>query len=260
MNTLTTFSRYALSLVLFSSVAVVGCQEQGADAANMPPKLEVVGGETVDWGDVGDGKLEHTLKIVNVGGDTLRISDVKPSCGCTTAPLDKDMLLAGDTAIVHLTMDVAGRQGATTKSLRIMSNDSTSPTTTVQLKANVIQHVVANPNYFNVSDVEPGKEGSSTIQLVNVGKEPVTVQPPKELDTPLMAVQFDMKEPVTLQVGDSLAVTVRATPLNSGVSSAAYVFKTDSKMSPEVKVSLTVATRAGSPTGTVQGTSASRGG
>ena len=143
------------------AVLFQGCQESGASTPNGPPKLQVVGGDTVNWGEVGGGKLQHSLKIVNVGGDTLKIAEVKPSCGCTTAPLDKQELLTGDTATINLTMDVAGKHGPTSKTLRVTTNDSTSPVTTVFLKANVVQHIVAEPGYFSISNLEPGAEGSS---------------------------------------------------------------------------------------------------
>lgn len=244
--------RIALFLALgLGSGWMWGCAEN-AGAAAQPPKLMVVGGETVDWGEVGGGELKHALKIVNVGGDTLHIVEVKPSCGCTTAPLDKKMLLAGDTATINLTMDVAGRSGETTKTLNITTNDSTSPVTTVHLKANVVQEVKIEPTYFHIDDVEPGKEGSGSIVLRNVGKSAVTIEPPTEEDVPLMAVRFDMLKPVTLQPNDSLVVKVFATPLNAGASMAHYIFKTNSKLTPQIKVPLSVATKADSPTGVAE--------
>lgn len=228
-----------------------GCAEN-AGAAAQPPKLLVVGGETVDWGEVGGGELKHSLKIVNVGGDTLKISGVKPSCGCTTAPLDKDILLAGDTATINLTMDVAGKHGATEKTLTISTNDSTAPVTTVHLRANVVQEITAEPAYFHVDNVSPGEEGSGSILLRNVGKGAVTIEPPQEQDVALMTVRFDMLKPVTLNPNDSLRVTVFATPLNNGASTGHYVFKTNSKLTPQIKVPLSVATKSDSPTGIVE--------
>lgn len=225
-----------------------GCAEN-AGASDAPPKLAVVGGDTVDWGEVGGGELKHSLRIVNVGGDTLKIAEVKPSCGCTTAPLDKDILLSGDTATINVTMDVAGRTGETMKTLRISTNDSTAPITTVYLKATVVQEIVAEPAYFFINDIESGQEGSGSITLRNVGTQAVTVQPPKEQDVPLMAVRFDMMKPVTLQPNDSLVVTAYATPLNPGSSQAHYIFTTDSKKTPQIKATLSVNTKASSPTG-----------
>ncbi len=242
MKFMTRVHLFALLSIGFGIAFLQGCQENSGAVSHGPPKIEVIGGDTVNWGDVGGGELHHTLKIVNVGGDTLKISEVKPSCGCTTAPLDKDMLLFGDTAVINLTMDVANKHGETSKTLRVVTNDSTSPVTTVFLKANVVQHIVAEPAYFSISELEPGTEGTSKIVLRNVGKETITVQPPLEVDTPLMAVKFSMTSPVKLNPGDSLPVTVYATPLNPGPSAANYIFKTDSKMSPEVKVGLSVST------------------
>ena len=240
-----------LAAVAIGSAQFWGCTEN-AGAAGNPPKLMIVGGDSVNWGEVGGGELKHTLKLVNVGGDTLKITEVKPSCGCTTAPIDKDVLLSGDTATISLKMDVHGRIGRTMKTLRISSNDSTSPTKTVMLKANVVQAVIASPAYFHISDVAAGQEGSSTVELKNIGKEPVTIQPPKEENVPLMAIRFSMLKPVTLQPSDSVAVTVYATPLNTMPAPVHFTFTTDSKLTPEVHVPLSVVTKADSPTGVAQ--------
>ena len=105
----------------------------GMAAPDGPPKIQIIGGETINWGQVGPGVLKQAMKITNVGGDTLLINDVKASCGCTTAPLDKKVLMPGDTATVNVSMDVNNRSGEQHKSITITSNDSTRSTITVQL-------------------------------------------------------------------------------------------------------------------------------
>lgn len=62
-----------------------------ASLAFAQPKISIQGGDTQDWGKVKpkDSPLKASIKITNEGSEELKISDVRPGCGCTTAPLDK---------------------------------------------------------------------------------------------------------------------------------------------------------------------------
>ena len=65
------------------------------------PQMEIIGGDTYNWGKVKPGKnpLKATILVRNIGNEELHITQVRPGCGCTTAPLDKDKLKQGDTAL-----------------------------------------------------------------------------------------------------------------------------------------------------------------
>lgn len=87
------------------------------------PKLEIVGGDTHDWGTVKvfESPLKTIITIKNTGNQPLRVFEVKPSCGCTTAPLDKDILNPGETAKIDIKLDLKGNVGAITKDVNIMT-------------------------------------------------------------------------------------------------------------------------------------------
>ncbi len=205
-----------------------------------PPKLMIVGGDSIAWGRVAPGVLKYDLKIVNAGGDTLRITEVHPSCGCTTAPLDKRNLGPGDTAHVAVSVDVASRTGDQHKSLTITSNDSTRKVLVLPLTAFVVRELVMHPEYFPVIDsAKTGVEKPSTITIVNTGTEPYTIQPPTLTTAAEMLVRFDMTAPHDVAPGDSLRVTAFVKPIHEGTSSAEVVFNTSNKNTPTLKASLT---------------------
>ena len=233
----------SMMIVMLLGLGAVGCEEKTGEVAgdpSAPPTLEIVGGDTIDWGEVGGGELEQELRLVNAGGGTLEILNIKPSCGCTTAPIDKDKLASGEEATVKVTMDVATRTGPTQKTITITTNDSTQPNRLVYLKANVVRDIAAEPSHFLISGVQPGETGSSTINIVNTGTEPITVQPPKLAGSTLMRVTFDMTAPATIAPGDSLAVTASATAPDPKPTSVPVTFATDSKRSGEIRVTLNV--------------------
>jgi hypothetical protein len=71
---------------------------------------------------VQDASVSHGYWIKNTGGDTLRIADVKPGCGCTKAPIDKKELAVGDSTRVELIFSTGKMNSKVRKSATIMSN------------------------------------------------------------------------------------------------------------------------------------------
>ncbi len=81
-----------------------------------------------DFGDIKQGdKVSHTFVLTNGGGDLLKISDVKASCGCTAAAPDKNELAPGESTNLVVTFNSAGRMGKQSKTVRIYSNDPENP-------------------------------------------------------------------------------------------------------------------------------------
>lgn len=245
--------RFGMARVLTAALccaafALASCEDPKAGGAgnttNTPRSnrgmIEIVGGDTINWGKIGPGMLKHALKITNVGGDTLKILDVTASCGCTTAPLNKKVLLPGDTATVDVSMDVANRVGPQHKSLTITSDDSARKTISVTLLAEILRDVVATPDFFPpVREAQKGREDSTSIELRNSGDQPVTISPPTLPKAAEMLVRFDMAAPITLQPGEVRRVVAFVKPIKDGTSSTEVVFPVDGKLQKELKVNLT---------------------
>ncbi|HDS01855.1 MAG TPA: DUF1573 domain-containing protein, partial [candidate division Zixibacteria bacterium] len=68
-----------------------------------------------------DARVVHTYPIVNRGNDTLRITKVRPGCGCTVAPLDKSNIAPGDTAYLDMYFDSKRLTGLVKKGITILS-------------------------------------------------------------------------------------------------------------------------------------------
>ncbi|HVZ41430.1 MAG TPA: DUF1573 domain-containing protein [Candidatus Kapabacteria bacterium] len=237
----------ALPGLLVVSLAAVGCngmKSPSTAGASGKPKIMIVGGDSVSWGRVSPGTLQRELKIVNVGGDTLRISDVHPSCGCTTAPLDRKNLGPGDTGVVKISLDALNRKGDLHKSISITTNDSARPRIDVPLTAFVVREMELYPDFFPVVDsAKPGVERATTITVRNIGDKPVKVDAPFMQNAPEMVVWFDQTAPKELAPGDSMKVTAHVKPIKAGTTSAEVIFNTDSKNSPILKAMITCTVR-----------------
>ncbi|MDB5033844.1 MAG: hypothetical protein JWQ98_1085 [Chlorobi bacterium] len=247
---ITTPFRVLLGGIILASLGAAGCSQPkaGPGSVSGPPKIEIVGGNTVAWGKVPPGKLKKSIKVTNTGGDTLRITNVHPSCGCTTDSLDKKVLAPGDTATIHVQIDMVTRTGPQSKSLTVTSNDSTQKDLIISLTADIIRDVVAVPEMFPViNSAKAGREDTSAVLIKNLSNAPITVQPPEISNPGEMVVRFDMTSPKVLQPGDSMKIVAHVKPISSSVVSSEVTVNTTSTMVPVIKMNLTSNASPASP-------------
>jgi len=79
--------------------------------------------ESHDFGTIKEGVIaEYTFKFTNTGTQPLILSDVRPSCGCTTPAWSKEPVAPGKTGVITVKYNSAGRPGKFNKSITITSN------------------------------------------------------------------------------------------------------------------------------------------
>ncbi len=207
-----------------------------ASVAYAQPKLEIIGGNSYDWGKVGpkDSPLKTKVKLKNVGNEQLIITNVKPSCGCTTAPLDKDKLAPGETATIDVSFNVGDRAGPNSKTIRISSNDPASSTTIFRLSADVQKEITLSPAYFAFSQMEVGKEESSKISIKNTGKKTLTLSNVTKSPADL---KLNISGTKTLKPGETFDIVAKVTPTAPGYMNCWVKIKTNSVDEPEISIS-----------------------
>ena len=114
------------------------------------PKIDVVGGQNCDWGRISpkDNPLKRDVVIRNAGNQKLILKNVKPTCGCTTAPMEKSELEPGESTKLKVTLNIGGNSGPLTKYINIESNDPNTPLFVLNLKANVVRALEVTPTTF----------------------------------------------------------------------------------------------------------------
>jgi len=84
--------------------------------------------EEYNFGTVIQGSLVKTrFAIHNEGSKSLTVQDIKPSCGCSVASWERRDLLPGDSLVVQVSFNTAGKIGRQRKSFSILSNAANSP-------------------------------------------------------------------------------------------------------------------------------------
>jgi hypothetical protein len=100
---------------------------------------------TYDFGNVTQGEMVKTdFKFTNKGKSDLLIYKVKTSCGCTASEPEKKMLKPGESSVIHVTFNSAGKHGAEEKNITVYTNDPTGSEITLTIKANVTSETQDN--------------------------------------------------------------------------------------------------------------------
>jgi cellulase/cellobiase CelA1 len=120
-----------ITLVIATAAIVVGAQQKTA------PKLALDSYEH-SFGTIKAGTpLKHTFKVKNVGNADLEISNVSPSCGCTTTNYDKK-IAPGQTGNITLEIDKTDSySGEVVKTADVTTNDPGKSSFTLTLKAKI---------------------------------------------------------------------------------------------------------------------------
>lgn len=162
-----------------------------------------------DWGYMPKGiKVSHFYKIQNVGEDTLKIASVKPSCGCTSAPLKKNNLAPGESVDLEVTFDAKNMMGKVSKSVTVNSNDPTTPALVLHFSANVgieSPTVRFTPIEVMYDSVQVGKNDTRKILLFNTDITKVDLA---FVDKPKEMVDIDLKK-TNLEPGKSTEMIFR---------------------------------------------------
>ena len=141
------------------------------------PKLFIEGGDTYNWGRVKqtDGPLKAEVKLWNKGTDTLLITRVRPGCGCTTAPLDKDKVAPDDFATLNITLNIAHYKGSIGKSISIGTNDPENENKVYFIRCDIYQPISFNPNFVNFENMIQNSETASNITVINSTNEEIKI-------------------------------------------------------------------------------------
>lgn len=100
--------------------------------------------ESYNFGDIEKGKpVTHEFSFKNTSKQTILITGVKASCGCTTPTWTKTPIKPGESGNVTATYNAAN-PGAFTKTITVTAND-TDQNKVLSIKGKVIAPEVAAP-------------------------------------------------------------------------------------------------------------------
>lgn len=215
MNTTT------LLLAVFCASAII---------AHAQPKIAVV--DTLDFGIVvpeqvlGEQASVHgKVMVKNVGDRDLIISELRPSCGCTTPKMEKDTIGPGEEVPMNVGLNLPTINGELNKTVSITSNDSSATVRVLHIHATVQRPVQLSSSFIPFNKGVVGDSIIGALQISVFGTEPVTIEAQP------MTSNLVLKSPAksTLKPGESMEVVVIYVPSKAGVFSVQLMVRTSSK-------------------------------
>jgi hypothetical protein len=200
------------------------------------PKLVIDGGDTYDWGKINPkgAPLSAKIKIFNKGNKTLNISEVKPGCGCTTAPLDKNVIQPKEFATLSVSLNVHN-DGPVTKSISIKSNDPQSPNKNLFIKADIMNSISVSQKFISFSNMTIGKESAATVTIKNNTNKPIKIT---DVIAEPSKLKLNIKKKSILPVNKEFILEAKYIPDNSKNLTGKISIKTDNKEMGNIDISV----------------------
>ena len=106
-------------LILFFTIAFTSL----CAFSQAPEEVVELRQSSFDFGKIPQGKpVFHNFELVNSGKDSLRISNVQASCGCTTPEWDHGAIAPGAVSVIRVGYNAAA-EGSFTKTVTVSAND-----------------------------------------------------------------------------------------------------------------------------------------
>ena len=161
-----------------------------------------------DFGSIPkDAIITHDFDFYNSGDDTLVITKVQPTCGCTTAPLKSDRIAPGDTSGFSVKVNTKKLHGLVRKFINVECSDPINPYLRLIFKAVINdpnQKIMVNPLVADFTNIKKGSNSSVDLEITNTYTETANLM---ILDKPKdKMLSIDLKSK-TLKPGESTTIS-----------------------------------------------------
>jgi hypothetical protein len=159
---------------------------------------------TIKKGDV----VTHAVTIRNTGSDTLRISKVDVSCGCTGSMMSSEKIAPHDSGMLSITFNSHNFRGPVHKTVTVNSNASNQPMMVVEFEATIEEEISLSPDYLWFQTATVGQQSVKTLTITNHGKEAFQI---RGFETDVEGISAVLPS-TPLKPGSSAEVEVRFLP------------------------------------------------
>lgn len=170
------------------------------------------GSENCDLGSVIQGEQpDCVFSFTNTGDEYLRIIQVEPTCGCTSALLTAPLLRAGEHGGIRVVFDSDNFAGDVVKEVEVRSNDPARGSVTLRVRAIVEPEIDFEPRVVAFDAVRAGAVLKQAAILTNRRADPVRVlrleaQPSSYRC--LVPAWSDRSQPLVLESWDRVVIDV----------------------------------------------------
>lgn len=153
--------------------------------------------KTYDYKDIKEdgGPAKCTFRFTNIGDAPLKLTTVRPGCGCTTSDWTKDEIMPGKKGFISAVYDPMNRPGPFNKAISVETNDPRQERIILFIKGNVLPRQKTTEDFYPVKvgnlrfktnhlafmDIKSGSSKTDTLKLYNTWGKTMTI---KLIDVP----------------------------------------------------------------------------
>jgi Protein of unknown function (DUF1573) len=193
---------------VFAVQPLVAAPATPAGAGNSPAPQITFATPVYNFGKLASGALvKYSFVFTNTGDALLVVSNVQPSCGCTTAEPWSKEVDPGKIGIIPIQFSSGALSGPVTKAVTVTSNDKTHPWVRLQITGTLWKAIDVSPQYA-VLNVQPESASNATtvLRIVNNLDQPLSLSQP-ECNNRAFSAELKTNQP-----GKEFQLTVTAVP------------------------------------------------
>lgn len=150
----------------------------------------------IDFGEVDAGKsVDLTFEFENTGDDILVIKNIRSTCGCTVAKVDKKEYKPGEKGEIPVKFFSKGYRGKITKTVTVTTNDKDNIYTVLKITGNVnlkdFAQADLTPDKLDFEAIKLNQKYTKTFKIVNSGT--IDLRIIEVTHGPEITVEFDKK-------------------------------------------------------------------
>ncbi len=194
------------------------------------PKFGIEGGKAFDFGNLYTvSPVVRELRITNKGDDTLRITDVSGSCGCTGTLLSDSDIPPGGSGMLKITFDPAKFRDKVEKVVSMKTNDPSDANPHVSFSANVVHILDLDQTHLVFSTLQDSAV-TTVVTIRNLSKGRVTITGTTS-SSPEVVVELSGG---VLEPGGEASILCRVKPTRPGILRGDISLSTDHPLIPTV--------------------------
>ena len=116
-----------------------------------------------------DLKSGGVFRFINRGNDPITISEVKTSCGCTTADLEKKEYQPGESGEIEAFLTIGNRRGQQRKRIQVFTDSPKERIHSLTLVVDIPEILVVQPRMLVWRRSEPNEPKTITAKIVHDG-------------------------------------------------------------------------------------------
>ena len=160
-----------------------------------------------------DGEIEVHFTFRNAGAGPVTIKTLRPSCGCTTAHLEKKTFAPGEAGEVVAHFVFGDRKGPHRKTIEVRTDDAPTEPVLLDLRVNIHDPLTIAPSLVFWKRGEPGE--AKTVQLTADAGQHVRIKSVVS-SNPRVAAKLE-----TIKAGEQYIVSV--TPADTAQKESAEI-------------------------------------